>query len=53
MTEYAAIWNTSIIGVLDAAVSGGNVILTLTPTAAAVAANTEIQVRITRITLAD
>jgi hypothetical protein len=53
MTEYAAIWNTSILGTLDAAVSGGDVILTLTPTAAAVAANTEIQVRITRITLAD
>jgi hypothetical protein len=51
MTEYAAVWNTSIIGTLDAAVSGNNVQLTLTPTAAAVAANAEIQVKITRITL--
>lgn len=53
MTEYAAIWNDSIIGTLDAAVNTGNVILTLTPTAAAVAANTQIQVRIIRTTLAD
>jgi hypothetical protein len=52
MTEYATIWNSSIIGTLDAAVSSNNVQLTLTPTAAAVAANAEIQVKITRITLA-
>jgi hypothetical protein len=53
MTEYAAVWNTAIIGNLDAAVSGNDVNLTLTPTAAAVAANAEIQVRITRISIAD
>lgn len=51
MTEYAAVWNSSIIGTLDAAVSGNNVQLTLTPTAVAVAANAEIQVKVTRITL--
>jgi hypothetical protein len=53
MTEYAAVWNTAIIGSLDAAVSGDDVNLTLTPTAATVAANAEIQVRITRISIAD
>ena len=53
MTEYATIYNTSILGTLDAAVSSGDLILSLTPTAAAVAANTEIQVRITRFTLTD
>jgi hypothetical protein len=53
MTEYAAVWNTSIIGTLDAAVSGNNVNLTFTPTAATVAANAQVQVRITRTSVAD
>ncbi len=53
MTEYAAVYNSSIIGTLDAAVSGGNVILTLTPTAEIVANNAEIEVRIMRTALAE
>ncbi len=52
MTEYAAVYNTSIIGTMDAAISGNNVQLTLTPTAAAVAANAQIDVKISRTTLA-
>lgn len=53
MTEYAAVWNTSILGTLDAAVSGNNVNLTFTATAATVAANAEVQVRITRVSMTD
>ena len=53
MTEYASVWNTSILGVLDAAVAGSNVNLTFTATAATVAANAQVQVRITRISLTD
>jgi hypothetical protein len=53
MTEYAAIWNTSPLGLLDAGVSGNNVNLTFTPTSATVAANAEVQVRITRISMTD
>jgi hypothetical protein len=53
MTEYAAVWNTSILGVLDAAVVGGDVNLTFTATAATVAANAQVQVRITRISMTD
>jgi hypothetical protein len=53
MTEYAAVYNSSIIGTLDAAISGGNVILTLTPTAEIVANNAEIEVRIMRTALAE
>ena len=49
MTEYAAVFNSSIIGTFDAAVATTNVNLTLTPTAAAVNANAVIEVRITRI----
>lgn len=51
MTEYAAVYNDAIIGTLDANIAGGNVNLTLTPTAAAVAENTIIGVRILRTTL--
>jgi len=51
MTEYAAVYNDTIIGTLDANIAGGNVNLTLTPTAAAVAENTIIGVRILRTTL--
>ena len=53
MTEYASVWNTSILGVLDAAVAGSNVNLTFSATAATVAANAQVQVRITRISLTD
>jgi hypothetical protein len=53
MTEYAAVYNDTIIGTLDASITGGNVNLTLTPTAAAVAENAQIDVRIIRMTLAD
>lgn len=53
MTEYASVYNTSILGVLDAAVAGNNVNLTFTATAAAVAANAQVQVRITRISITD
>lgn len=53
MTEYAAVFNSSIIGTFDAAVASANVNLTLTPTAATVAANTVIGVRITRILMTD
>lgn len=53
LTEYAAVYNDSIIGILDANIAGGNVNLTLTPTAAAIAENTVIEVRILRTTLAD
>ena len=49
MTEYAAVYNSSILGVFDAAISGVNLNLTFTPTAAAVAASAIIGVRITRI----
>jgi hypothetical protein len=51
MTEYAAVYNDAIIGTLDANIASGNVNLTLTPTAAAVAENTIIGVRILRTTL--
>jgi hypothetical protein len=51
MTEYAAVSNNSIIGTMDAAISGNSVQLTLTPTAAAVAANAQIDVKINRTTL--
>lgn len=53
MTEYASVYNTSILGVLDAAVAGNDVNLTFTATAAAVAANAQVQVRITRISITD
>lgn len=51
LTEYAALYNDTIIGTLDATISGNNVNLTLTPTAAAVAKNAIINVRILRTTL--
>lgn len=53
LTEYAAVYNDSIIGTIDANITGGNVNLTLTPTAAAVAENAVIEVRILRNTLTD
>ena len=53
MTEYASIYSSSVIGALDAAVSGGNVILTLTPTSETVANNALIEVRILRATMAE
>lgn len=53
MTEYASVWNASILGTLDAAVSGDNVNLSFTATAATVAANAQVQVRITRISMTD
>ena len=52
MTEYATVWNNSALGTLDAAVSGNNVNLSFTATAATVAANAQVQVRITRISVA-
>jgi len=52
MTEYATVWNSSALGTLDAAVSGNNVNLSFTATAATVAANAQVQVRITRISVA-
>lgn len=53
MTEYASVYSSSAIGLLDAAVSGGNIILTLTPTSETVANNAEIEVRVLRMTLAE
>jgi hypothetical protein len=53
MTEYAAVWNSSILGTLDAAVSGNNVNLTFMATAATVAANSIVDVKVTRISLVD
>jgi hypothetical protein len=53
MTEYASVYSSSIVGLLDAAVSGGNVILTLTPTSETVANNAEIEVRVMRTTMAE
>jgi len=53
LTEYGAVYNDSIIGIIDANITGGNVNLTLTPTAAAVAENAVIEVRILRTTLTD
>ena len=52
MTEYAAVWNSSILGTLDAVISGNNVNLTFTATAATVAANAIVDVRITRLSVA-
>jgi hypothetical protein len=51
MTEYGAVWNDYILGTFDANVSGNNVNLTFTPTADTVAANAEVQVRITRTSM--
>jgi len=51
MTEYGAVWNDYILGIFDANVSGNNVNLTFTPTADTVAANAEVQVRITRTSM--
>lgn len=51
MTEYAALYNDSIIGTLDASITGNNVNLTFTPTAAAIAETTAIGIRILRTTL--
>jgi|688.fasta_scaffold95862_2 hypothetical protein len=53
MTEYASVYSSSIVGLLDAAISGGNVILTLTPTSETVANNAEIEVRVMRTTMAE
>lgn len=53
MTEYGALTTSNAIGILDAAVSGGSVILTLTPTSEAVANNAQIDVRVVRTTIAD
>ena len=48
LTEYASIWNNAILGSFDATISTGQVNLSFTPTAVAVAANTQIDVRIMR-----
>jgi hypothetical protein len=53
LTEYAAVWNSSILGTLDATISGDNVNLTFTATAATVAANAQVQVRIARVSMTD
>jgi hypothetical protein len=53
MTEYASIQTASIVGTLDAAVSGGSIILTLTPTAETVANNAQIDVKVLLISVAD
>jgi hypothetical protein len=53
MTEYAAVWNTLALGLFDAGISGNDVNLTFTATAATVAANAEVQVRITRVSMTD
>ena len=52
MTEYAAVSNNAILGTMDAAISGNDVQLTFTPTAAAVLANAEIGIRVSRTTMA-
>lgn len=51
MTEYAAVYNSSILGVFDAAISGADLNLTFTSTATTVAANALVEVRITRIAM--
>lgn len=51
MTEYAAVYNSSILGVFDAAISEANLNLTFTSTATTVAANALVEVRITRIAM--
>ena len=53
LTEYGTVYNASIIGTIDANITGADVNLTLTPTAGAVAENTVIDVRVLRMTLAD
>lgn len=48
LTEYGAVWNSSILGLFDAAITSGQVELSFTPTSAAVAANAQIDVRVLR-----
>lgn len=52
MTEYASVYSSSAIGLLDAAVSGGSIILTLTPTNETVANNAIVEVKILRTAMA-
>lgn len=51
ITEYGALYNTEIIGTLDAAVSGGDVILTVTPTASIVANSAIIEARVVTVSI--
>lgn len=46
ITEYGSIYNTEIIGNIDAAISGTDVILTVTPTASIVSNNAIIEARV-------
>ena len=52
MTEYASVYSSSAIGLLDASVSGGSIILTLTPTNETVANNAIVEVKILRTAMA-
>ena len=51
LTEYGTVYTSDIIGTFDASISGGNVNIIFTKTAAAVAANAQAQVRTTRLAM--
>ena len=51
LTEYGTVYTSDIIGTFDASISGGNVNIIFTKTAAAVAANALAQVRTTRLAM--
>ena len=51
LTEYGTVYTSDIIGTFDASISGGNVNVIFTKTAAAVAANAQAQVRTTRLAM--
>lgn len=48
MTEYGTVYNSDIIATFDAIVTGGNLVVQATKTAASVAANTAATVKVTR-----
>ena len=48
MTEYGTVYNSDIIVTFDAIVTGGNLVVQATKTAASVAANTAATVKVTR-----
>lgn len=51
LTEYGTVYTSDIIGTFDASISGGNVNIIFTKTAAAVAANAQAQIRTTRLAM--
>jgi hypothetical protein len=52
MTEYGTVYNSDIIVTFDAIVTGGNVEVRLTKTAAAITANSQATVKVTRTAIA-